>query len=150
MPLFDDDERSLPSGTGYDFAGTVVLTGRGVAAWRPGVSACSPCSSPRARERACSARPRRATTLCCAASASSRSPTAIADYPARTTHAVAGVGGADAGVSELDHLVQLIARGEVELPIDSTYPLDEVRRAYTRSMIGRAAGKIVVLPRADG
>ncbi len=69
----------------------------------------------------------------------------IADYDALATHAVRGVGGADAGTAELAELADLIVRGDVEVPIDSRYPLERVRDAYARSVTGRAVGKIVVI-----
>ncbi|WP_102193471.1 NADP-dependent oxidoreductase [Microbacterium aurantiacum] len=36
QPMHDPYERSLPSGNGYDFAGTIVSTGADVERWRPG------------------------------------------------------------------------------------------------------------------
>ncbi|MFE7198142.1 NADP-dependent oxidoreductase [Microbacterium oxydans] len=68
----------------------------------------------------------------------------IADYDARARHPVRGVGGSAAGTEELGIIAQLIADGRVEMPIDSVHPLEEVRAAYTRSIAGRASGKIVL------
>lgn len=60
-----------------------------------------------------------------------------------------GVGGAAAGVNELTELVALLAERRLELPIDSTHPLNQVRDAYARSISGHATGKIVVTPGWD-
>lgn len=68
----------------------------------------------------------------------------IADYEARRRHPVAGVGGASAGARELALTAQLLAHGEIELPIDSVHPLGSVREAYARSIAGHATGKIVL------
>ncbi|MFK0401105.1 NADP-dependent oxidoreductase [Microbacterium sp. NPDC090225] len=72
----------------------------------------------------------------------------IADYAAIAAHGVASVGGADAGAAELGEIARLLARGDLELPIDSVFALDRVRDAYARSIGGHAAGKIVVAPDA--
>jgi NADPH:quinone reductase-like Zn-dependent oxidoreductase len=39
-----------------------------------------------------------------------------------------------------------VATGELEVPIAATYPLDEVRAAYTELEKGHTHGKIVLLP----
>lgn len=73
----------------------------------------------------------------------------IADYEALRRHPVAGIGGASAGTQELAWTAQLLARGEIELPIDSVHPLGNVREAYTRSIAGHATGKIVLTTATD-
>lgn len=73
----------------------------------------------------------------------------IADYPARSAHAVQGVGGAEAGIPELTDIAGRLARREIVLPIDSVHPLEGVRDAYARSITGHASGKIVVVPDAS-
>jgi NADPH:quinone reductase-like Zn-dependent oxidoreductase len=46
----------------------------------------------------------------------------------------------------LAELAGLIAAGELEVPIDATYPLDEVAAAYEELEKGHTRGKIVLLP----
>jgi NADPH:quinone reductase-like Zn-dependent oxidoreductase len=52
--------------------------------------------------------------------------------------------GASAAV--LAELAGLIAAGELEVPVAATYPLTQVREAYTRLATGHLLGKIVLLP----
>ncbi|MGC1753399.1 MAG: NADP-dependent oxidoreductase [Trebonia sp.] len=51
-----------------------------------------------------------------------------------------------ASAANLAELAQLIAAGELEVPIAATYPLDQVREAYERLATGHIRGKIVLLP----
>jgi NADPH:quinone reductase-like Zn-dependent oxidoreductase len=51
-----------------------------------------------------------------------------------------------ASAANLAELAQLIAAGELEVPIAATYPLDQVREAYARLGTGHIRGKIVLLP----
>ena len=51
-----------------------------------------------------------------------------------------------ASAATLAELAQLIAAGELEVPIAATYPLDQVREAYARLATGHVRGKIVLLP----
>jgi len=46
----------------------------------------------------------------------------------------------------LAELAELVAQGELEIPIDSTYPLDEVRAAYRELEHQHTRGKIVLVP----
>jgi NADPH:quinone reductase-like Zn-dependent oxidoreductase len=50
-----------------------------------------------------------------------------------------------ASAATLAELAQLIAAGELEVPITATYPLDQVREAYERLATGHVRGKIVLL-----
>ncbi|MGB6572744.1 MAG: NADP-dependent oxidoreductase [Trebonia sp.] len=50
-----------------------------------------------------------------------------------------------ASAANLAELAQLIAAGELEVPIAATYPLDQVREAYERLATGHIRGKIVLL-----
>ncbi|MFY9650863.1 NADP-dependent oxidoreductase [Trebonia sp.] len=50
-----------------------------------------------------------------------------------------------ASAANLAELAQLIAAGELEVPIAATYPLDQVREAYARLATGHVRGKIVLL-----
>lgn len=47
---------------------------------------------------------------------------------------------------EIGELAGLIAAGELELPIEATFPLDRVGDAYRRLEEGHVLGKIVLLP----
>lgn len=58
-----------------------------------------------------------------------------------------GEGNAAAASAEvLAELAGLIQAGELDLPIAATYPLAEVRDAYTELERGHTRGKIVLLP----
>jgi NADPH:quinone reductase-like Zn-dependent oxidoreductase len=50
-----------------------------------------------------------------------------------------------ASAATLEELAQLVAAGELEVPIAATYPLDQVREAYARLATGHVRGKIVLL-----
>ncbi len=43
-------------------------------------------------------------------------------------------------------MAQLIAAGEIELPLAASFPLDSVREAYTLLDSGHPPGKIVLIP----
>jgi NADPH:quinone reductase-like Zn-dependent oxidoreductase len=51
-----------------------------------------------------------------------------------------------ASAATLAELAQLIADGELEVPIAATYRLDQVREAYEQLATGHIRGKIVLLP----
>jgi NADPH:quinone reductase-like Zn-dependent oxidoreductase len=53
---------------------------------------------------------------------------------------------AGSSASVLAELAELIAAGELELPIAATFPLDRVQDAYGRLAEGHILGKIVLLP----
>jgi NADPH:quinone reductase-like Zn-dependent oxidoreductase len=53
---------------------------------------------------------------------------------------------AGASAEVLAELAGLIAAGELELPVAATFPLDQVRDAYTLLAAGHTRGKIVLLP----
>ena len=53
---------------------------------------------------------------------------------------------AGASAATLGELADLIAAGELEIPVAATYPLAEVRDAYARLAEGHLRGKIVLLP----
>lgn len=61
--------------------------------------------------------------------------------PEGVTH----IGGADATNDDLSHVAQLLADGELVLPIDSVYPLERVAEAYTKLEAGHVRGKIVLV-----
>jgi len=62
----------------------------------------------------------------------------------RADAGIAGVGGAQAGIEDLAHVADLIASGELVLPIDSVYPVERVREAYEHLIRGHLRGKIVL------
>jgi NADPH:quinone reductase len=71
----------------------------------------------------------------------------IVDFPAIQKYGVKGEGGAEAAsAATLAELAAAIASGDLVVPIQRTYPLDEVRAAFTELEAGHTAGKIVLLP----
>lgn len=71
----------------------------------------------------------------------------VADFAAIETYGVKSEGNAfAASASVLAELANLIAKGELEVPITATYPLGEVRAAYTQLAERHTRGKIVLLP----
>jgi NADPH:quinone reductase-like Zn-dependent oxidoreductase len=71
----------------------------------------------------------------------------IANFDAVREYGVKSEGNAaGASAANLAELAQLIAAGELEVPIAATYPLDQVREAYERLATGHVRGKIVLLP----
>ena len=51
-----------------------------------------------------------------------------------------------ASPATLAELAAAIAAGELVVPIQRTYPLDDVRAAFTELEAGHIAGKIVLIP----
>jgi NADPH:quinone reductase-like Zn-dependent oxidoreductase len=43
-------------------------------------------------------------------------------------------------------VAEAIAKGDLAVPIQRTYPLDEVKAAYTELEAGHIGGKIVLIP----
>jgi NADPH:quinone reductase-like Zn-dependent oxidoreductase len=71
----------------------------------------------------------------------------IVDFPAIQKYGVKGEGGAAAAsAATLAELAQAIAAGDLVGPIQRTYPLDDVRAAFTELEAGHMAGKIVLIP----
>ncbi|MGV8882276.1 MAG: NADP-dependent oxidoreductase [Rhodoglobus sp.] len=68
----------------------------------------------------------------------------IADYAASADYGTLAVGGAAAAQEDLADVAALVANGDIQLPIDSTYPLEEVRAAYERLLGRHVRGKIVL------
>jgi NADPH:quinone reductase-like Zn-dependent oxidoreductase len=67
------------------------------------------------------------------------------DYGAAAAHGTKSAGNAEGTRPEvLAELARLAAAGDIEVPISATYPLDEVRRAYTELEEGHTLGKIVL------
>ena len=66
---------------------------------------------------------------------------AVAKYGVKAEGNAAG-----ATPAVLAELADLIAAGQLEVPIAATYPLEQVREAYTRLSTGHIRGKIVLLP----
>ncbi|HET9103515.1 MAG TPA: NADP-dependent oxidoreductase [Solirubrobacteraceae bacterium] len=70
----------------------------------------------------------------------------IVDFGAVQAHGVKSEGNAQgASAAVLAELAALIADGALEVPIAATYPLDEVREAYTELERGHTRGKIVLV-----
>ncbi|AXH95471.1 NADP-dependent oxidoreductase [Ornithinimicrobium avium] len=71
----------------------------------------------------------------------------IADFEAAGRNGARGVfGHASTTADTLADLAAMIVRGDLVVPIAATYPLDEVRAAYTALAERRTGGKIVLLP----
>ena len=71
----------------------------------------------------------------------------IVDFPAVQKYGVKTEGGAAAAsAATLAELAESIASGDLVVPIQRTYPLDEVRAAFTELEAGHIAGKIVLIP----
>ena len=71
----------------------------------------------------------------------------IVDFPSIAKYGVKGEGGAAAAsATTLAQLADAVAVGALVVPIQRTYPLDEVRAAFTELESGHMAGKIVLIP----
>ena len=71
----------------------------------------------------------------------------IANFAAVKKFGVKAEGNAaGASTANLADLANLIAAGEIEVPIAATYPLDQVQDAYRELAAGHTHGKIVLLP----
>jgi NADPH:quinone reductase-like Zn-dependent oxidoreductase len=71
----------------------------------------------------------------------------IVDFPAIAKYGVKGEGGAAAAsAATLAELAEAIAAGDLVVPIQRTYPLVEVRAAFTELEAGHVEGKIVLIP----
>ncbi len=71
----------------------------------------------------------------------------IADFEAAHRHGVKTDGSAAGASAEvLGALAQLVDRGELEVPIAATYPLEKVRAAYGELAHRHTRGKIVLVP----
>jgi NADPH:quinone reductase-like Zn-dependent oxidoreductase len=71
----------------------------------------------------------------------------IVDYAAAAEHGVKTDGSmAGSTAAVMAELAGLLATGELELPIAATFPLSEVRAAFTEFERGHTRGKIVLIP----
>jgi NADPH:quinone reductase-like Zn-dependent oxidoreductase len=71
----------------------------------------------------------------------------IADFPAIEKYGVKGEGGATAAsAATLAELAEAIAARDLVVPIQRTYPLGDVRAAFSEVEAGHMAGKIVLIP----
>ena len=71
----------------------------------------------------------------------------IADFAAIETYGVKGEGNAAAAsAAVLAELAELVQAGELEVPIAASYPLTQVREAYTELERRHTRGKIVLRP----
>jgi NADPH:quinone reductase-like Zn-dependent oxidoreductase len=71
----------------------------------------------------------------------------IIDFPAIERFGVRGEGNADAAdATVLAELADLVAAGELEVPVAEVYPLDQVRDAFRRLEQRHTTGKIVLRP----
>jgi NADPH:quinone reductase-like Zn-dependent oxidoreductase len=71
----------------------------------------------------------------------------IVDFPAIQKYGVKFEGGAAAAsATTLAELAGAIVAGDLIVPIQRTYPLDDVRAAFAELEAGHMAGKIVLVP----
>ena len=71
----------------------------------------------------------------------------IANFQAAASHGVKTDGNAVGGnAAVLEHLVQRVVAGKLDVPIFRTYPLEQVREAYRELATGHLLGKIVLIP----
>jgi NADPH:quinone reductase-like Zn-dependent oxidoreductase len=69
------------------------------------------------------------------------------DFPAIAKYGVKGEGGAAAAsAATLAELAAAAAAGDLVVPIQRTYPLEDVRAAFAELEAGHVAGKIVLIP----
>jgi NADPH:quinone reductase-like Zn-dependent oxidoreductase len=71
----------------------------------------------------------------------------IADFEAAKRFGVQTVGGAEAATAAVvAELAELVARGELEVPIAGVFALDHVRDAYRQLELRHTRGKLVLRP----
>jgi NADPH:quinone reductase-like Zn-dependent oxidoreductase len=71
----------------------------------------------------------------------------VVDFPAISKYGVKGEGGAvAASAATLAELADAIVAGDLVVPIQQTYPLEDVRAAFAELESGHVAGKIVLIP----
>ncbi len=71
----------------------------------------------------------------------------IIDFAAKQEYGVKAEGSAEAkNAKVLAELAGLVASGDLDVPIAATFPLDDVREAFTLLEQGHTRGKIVLLP----
>jgi len=71
----------------------------------------------------------------------------IADFDAVKKFGVQSKGGADAATAAVvAELADLVARGELEVPIAAVFALDDVREAYRQVELRHTRGKLVLRP----
>ena len=71
----------------------------------------------------------------------------ITDFPAIAKYGVKGEGGAvTASAATLAELAEAVAAGDLVVPIQRTYPLEDVRAAFAELEAGHVEGKIVLIP----
>lgn len=71
----------------------------------------------------------------------------IIDFEAAKQYGTKSEGSQSAmNAAVLEELAQLLASGDLEIPIAATFPLDEVRAAFRQLEQGHTRGKIVLLP----
>ena len=71
----------------------------------------------------------------------------IVDFGAAQTLGVKAEAGAQADSSPtVSEIAELVARGELTIPVDKTYPLEQVREAYAELEKRHTHGKIVLVP----
>jgi NADPH:quinone reductase-like Zn-dependent oxidoreductase len=71
----------------------------------------------------------------------------IIAFDAAKEYGTKAEGSGDATTTEvLTEMAELLASGQIELPIAATYPLEKVKDAYTELEKRHTRGKIVLIP----
>jgi NADPH2:quinone reductase len=71
----------------------------------------------------------------------------IISFDAAKEYGVQAAGSGDASTTEvLGEMAELVASGQIEIPIAATYPLEGVKEAYDQLEKRHARGKIVLIP----
>jgi NADPH2:quinone reductase len=71
----------------------------------------------------------------------------IISFDAAKEYGTQSAGSGDATTTAvLAEMTELVASGQIEIPIAATYPLDEVRQAYDQLQKRHTRGKIVLIP----
>ena len=74
----------------------------------------------------------------------------IIDFEAAEKYKVKTAGNADAGSAEvLGKIADMVAKGDVQVPIAKTYPLNQVKEAYNELEKHHTSGKIVLIASAN-
>lgn len=70
----------------------------------------------------------------------------IIDFPAVNRFGIQGVGGAAAAnIEVLKELLEYIEKGEIEIPVAGTYPIDDVKKAYDYLETKHDIGRVVLV-----
>jgi NADPH:quinone reductase-like Zn-dependent oxidoreductase len=139
---------TFPSGEGSDLAGIVAETGPGVTGFSVGDQVIGWTDNRASHAEYVVVEEQHLTAeLALELGVESSRIDTIVNFEAVARYGVKAEGNAErASTSVLTELAGLIAAGELELPIEATFPLNRVQDAYRRLEEGHVLGKIVLLP----